>query len=597
MSQLSLSVNELRTNTQQWEALKTEGHCVVLAPPGSGKTKLLTTRVAVDLANKIARPQGAACVTMTNPAAGELQDRLTAFDLGHRHSLFIGTVHRFVLTRIVLPFATFVGRPELHDMSIAGDAESKGALAEAMGMAGMPSGQSREAKSARENMKSTVTLHRKRLSTPDEWAQLAPLAVDVNRRYENLLHNRGLFDFDELISLGVDFVESHPQIRRVLNAQYPRIYVDEYQDLAPGLDRLVKSLCFDHSTGSELFAVGDPDQSVYAFAGSRPELLVELAGRSDVTPIHLRRNYRSGQEIVRVAQKVKHSDSPVDAGREGGIVTATECPDGFLQQCTRCVQLIQEMQQRGIRLHEIAVLCPANEQCLTVTAELRRVGVPAFFRNTEDYRHATSTAFIEGCAAWACAGRETSNYRLGYLLRQWRLMCGSAHSRELDAALTELLMSYQDLDGEPASAFLEDLLTAGLGNALARPSLGEDAVQVAAMHAALTTGSLQGLTIADLAVRSLKTDRVEVITMTSSKGLEFDVVALLGVDQGRLPFWSSVEGTEGLAEDRRKFYVSLTRARDEVHIFYSGFVEWASGFIARNGPSQLLTEIGVLQPS
>jgi DNA helicase-2/ATP-dependent DNA helicase PcrA len=594
MSQLSLSVNELRTNAQQWEALTTEGHCIVLAPPGSGKTKLLTTRVAVDLANKIVHPQGAACVTMTNPAAGELRDRLTALDLGHRHSLFIGTVHSFVLTRIVLPFATFVGRPELHDMSIAGDAESKGALAEVMRAAGVPGGQSREAKSAREGMKSTVARHRKRLSTPDEWAQLGPLAVDVNRRYEELLHNRGLFDFDELISLGVDFVENHPQIRRVLNAQYPCIYVDEYQDLAPGLDRLVKSLCFDHPTGSELFAVGDPDQSVYAFTGSRPELLIELAGRSDVTSVLLRRNYRCGQEIVRVAQNVKHGDSPVDANREGGTVTATECPDGFLQQCARCVELIQAVQQRGIPLHEIAVLCPANDLCQTVTAELREAGVPAFFRNTEDYRHTTSTAFIEGCAAWACAGRETSNYRLGYPLRQWRSICGSARSRELDAVLTELLMSYEDLESEPASTFLEDLLATGLGNALKRPALGEDAAQVAAMRTALTTGALSELTIADLAGRSSKTDRVEVTTMTSSKGLEFDVVALLGIDQGRLPFFSSTEGTEGLAEDRRKFYVSLTRARDEVHIFYSGFVEWASGFVGRNGPSQLLTEIGVL---
>ena len=126
MNPLSASVNELRDNPEQWTALTTEGHCIVLAPPGSGKTKLLATRVAVDLANKIAEPQGAACVTMTNPATGELRDRLGALGGGQRESVFVGTVHSFVLSRIVLPFAAYVGRPELLQVSIASQADMRG---------------------------------------------------------------------------------------------------------------------------------------------------------------------------------------------------------------------------------------------------------------------------------------------------------------------------------------------------------------------------------------------------------------------------------------------------------------------------------------
>jgi DNA helicase-2/ATP-dependent DNA helicase PcrA len=82
--------------------------------------------------------------------------------------------------------------------------------------------------------------------------------------------------------------------------------------------------------------------------------------------------------------------------------------------------------------------------------------------------------------------------------------------------------------------------------------------------------------------------------MTSSKGLEFDIVLVLGADQGRIPFFTALDNAEQLAEERRKFYVSLTRARDEVHIYYSGFVEWASGSIRRNGPSMFLREVGLL---
>ena len=584
MNRLSASVNELRANPEQWEALTTQGHCIVLAPPGSGKTKLLTTRVALDLANKIAEPQGVACVTMTNPAVGELRDRLTTLGRGRRESLFVGTVHSFVLSRIILPFASYVGRSDLLQVSIASTAECNRAFQEAITAVG--------GIMDRRLLKSTVEHHRKRLSPPHDWALSGSTVIAVAERYLDILHGRGLIDFDELISIGVDFVENQPRIRHVLNCRYPHVYVDEYQDLAPGLDRLVKALCFDHPTGATLFAVGDPDQAVFAFTGTRPELLIELAERGDVTTIHLRRNYRCGQEIVRVAQGVKHGPSPVIAHRGGGSVTTEACPEGFDQQCARSAARILETRERGIALHEIAVICTNNAQCETAVRTLRQIGIPAYFRNTEDYRLTACTALVEGAVAWACGGRETSNYRLSSLLDQWRSIQGNARSRETDAALTQLLLDSQTRGKELAHAFLDDLLAVGMAAALRRPELAEDAVQITGMREAMSTGALSGLTIDGLAARALKTDRVEVTTMTSSKGLEFDVVIILGADQGRLPFWTA--DAEQIAEDRRKFYVSLTRARDEVHIYYSGFVEWASGSVHREGPSMFLREVGLL---
>ena len=225
---------------------------------------------------------------MTNPASGELRDRLNALGHGRRQALFVGTVHSFVLSRIVLPFAAYAGRPELLKMSIASDADRARAFREALDSASSTGSNHRY-------VKSTVDYHRKRLSPEEDRARSGELVIEVAGAYVDNLHEQGLFDFDELIAIGVELVETHQLIRHVLNARYPHIYVDEYQDLAPGLDRLVKALCFDYFTGSELFAVGDPDQAVFAFTGTRPELLVDLAARSDVTPIHLRRNYRCGR--------------------------------------------------------------------------------------------------------------------------------------------------------------------------------------------------------------------------------------------------------------------------------------------------------------
>ena len=119
---------------------------------------------------------------------------------------------------------------------------------------------------------------------PSSGATPEPDIIEVARRYEDELEQRGLIDFQKLVRLAVEFVDGHPFIRKVLAARYPRLYVDEYQDLAPGLDRLVRAMCFNYRTDTELFAVGDPDQAILAFTGTRPELLEELARHGMVSP-------------------------------------------------------------------------------------------------------------------------------------------------------------------------------------------------------------------------------------------------------------------------------------------------------------------------
>ena len=105
MSALSEAIAELGTNDRQWEAFQTEGHCAVLAPPGSGKTKLLTTKLAHALVHDVVRaPRGAACITMTNEAALELRRRMRKLGVRQRPNFFVGTVHAFALSRIILPF-------------------------------------------------------------------------------------------------------------------------------------------------------------------------------------------------------------------------------------------------------------------------------------------------------------------------------------------------------------------------------------------------------------------------------------------------------------------------------------------------------------
>jgi DNA helicase-2/ATP-dependent DNA helicase PcrA len=542
--------------------------------------------MAYDLANKVPEPHGAACITLTNTAADQLQRRIEYFG-SNRITSFVGTVHRFAWRRIVSPFAGLAGRAEIKNFSIANRTEETAAFTDALNAVF----------SRYENTKyvrSTIEFNRKRFADAATWAVHGEKILRVKELFLDNLHARGLTDFTEIIEVAVDVMENNRSARKAINACFPHIYVDEYQDLAPGINRLVKALCFDYVHGSELFAVGDPDQAILGFTGTQPELLIELAKRQDVHTVKLDKNYRCGQEIIRIASIMKQRKQDIVVGeRIGGKIGATYCPGGFDHQSHSAAQRALAAQQQGAPLHEILAICPTNAQCEQVARYLRSVGLAAHFRGDE-YRDTVATSFVEGCAAWAVSGRELSDYRLHFLLDRWRYLLGSKRTRECDILLIDTLKSYKDNPFTPAANFLWSLLDIGLADALNRERLSGEAIEVTKMIDALCTGSLADGTVAQLAERALKKDRVEVTTMTSSKSLEFDLVLILGMDQKAVPHFASFGDTEKMAEDRRKFYVSLTRARDEVQIFYSGFVVWKSGRADPAGSSVFLQELGLI---
>jgi DNA helicase-2/ATP-dependent DNA helicase PcrA len=578
MNALAIAREELATNERQWQAFTTEGHCVVLAPPGSGKTKLLTTRLANDLVTRIKRPHGAACITLTNAAADELDRRLDVLGTDRRSTLFVGTVHSFALIRIVLPFAAAGGYPEFSNPQIASDRQVNAALNQAVNEFYGP-GEGRY-------VDSTVKRLRKMMD-PDEWARAGGYVAQVSERFEQILHDQGLIDFDDIIIRAVDLVEGQAFVRRALAARYSHLYVDEYQDLAPGLDRLVRALCFDRTANAELFAVGDPFQSIYGWTGSRPELLSELTQRPGVSVVQLEINYRSGNEIIRISSQALGEEREIRGLREGGTVTAHQVPEGFDAQLVAAAELIQRYAEGETSYDEVAVLCHSNAECLETADALREAGLPVFVRDNDEYRLTPATLMVEALSAWAVLPRGQSGHRLGELLRRWR-----GFVRDAEVELVRHLVDSRTLGDQPATEFLNALGGLGLRRGLANPSRADDAIEMAKMQRSLASGKLAGLTLAGLAERARALGRVYVTTMSSSKGLEFDVVVMVGIEDGKIPFFNSTGAA--LDEDRRKFYVSLTRGRHAVHIFYSGWFQWKRGGpINRDGPSRFLCELGL----
>ncbi|HUR02868.1 MAG TPA: ATP-dependent helicase [Nonomuraea sp.] len=586
MGPLSQSINEVQANEPQRLVLNRQGHCVVHAPPGSGKTKLLATCLAYDVFNRIPEPQGAACITYTTAAADELRRRLASLGVPTRPSLFVGTVHSFAINRIIGPFATLAGKPELARASIASEVEQREAFEVAIGsvFGAVPDSSLK---------RQTIEFHRHRLSNEDEWREAGDGLLEACRKYEMLLSDGGLIDFEGVVAAAVELVEQHEIVRRVLTARYPRLYVDEYQDLTPGLDRLVRALCFGPESAVELLAVGDPEQAIFSWKGARPELLDELAGVPEVTCVRLEHNYRCGQEIIRVANRVQRGERKVTGERSGGEVSISFCPNGFTEQCDEAAKAVKLKYDRGMPLHDIAVICPQKTQCREVADALNRSGLAASVLGDE-YPRTPAALFVESCAAWAMRGREQSGHRLGSIHRRWRRLLGSTWSRDKDVRLTELLLSYRDMPDTFASRMLADLLGEGLRRAVALQAHSDNANALHELQEVLEIGKLAHATVTDLAHRAQELDRVTVTTMSSSKGLEFEAVFILGADEGLMPFWSSLSDSAKLDEDRRKFYVSVTRARTSVKIFYSGSVAISRGRVKKTAPSRFLYEIGHL---
>ena len=583
MTALGRVRDELRANARQWKAFTTNGHCVVLAPPGSGKTKLLTARLAEDLLNGIPEPHGAVCMTLTNAAADELRSRLRQLGVVPRSTLFVGTVHSFALACVVRPFAAAAGDRALATARIATQQEQDDAFQAAIvASAADPSDRL---------LRSTVNRYRK-LASDEEWSTASESIRRLNRAYEDRLRTLGLVDFDGLVTAAVDLVERHAFVWRTLVARYHRTFVDEYQDLAPGLDRLVRALCFDHRARSDLFAVGDPDQAIYGWTGTRPELLDELAGRSDVTTVRLNINYRCADEIIAVSRRALVGEREIRGVREGGRAEARYCAGGFANQITTATETVVAAADGDIPLHEIAVLCATNEECDRVARGLRDRGVEAAVRGSE-YESTRVNALLERAAAWTTLDRERSGQRLGDLLREWRWALDEVWSRAVGVQFTQYLLGAAALAEQPAQRFIDGLTALGLGAALELPARADERRDVGKMLAAIDHGVLRDLTTRAFGRRARARNRVEVTTMSSSKGLEFDVVVMLGLDQGKMPHFLSLRVPKDLAEDKRKFYVSLTRARREVLVLYSGFVEWPRG-TRHDGPSQFLREVGLV---
>jgi DNA helicase II / ATP-dependent DNA helicase PcrA len=567
---------ELKKNKEQWEAYQSTGNCVVLAGPGSGKTKTLvlkTERLLRELGRDVG---GVACLTYNTECVKEIRERLFRIGLRTSHRLFVGTVHSFCFQRVVLPFAHLVSKGSGFRVRVARKREQDILFEKAVKSVRGEEVNSSAFQPSCTDLRRNVLRRNKDNWDPDS-SELA-LMVD---RYEALLREAGLIDFEGMILTAVKLITRYGWIRDALVARFPFLVIDEYQDLGLPLHTIVENLVFENK--ARLFAVGDPDQSIYRFIGARPKLLTDLAANKAVHNVHLNLNFRSGTTIVHVARHAFETPRTQKAhNAETGNVYFWSWPGGLSDQIRSAVdKIIPEALASGVAkcLGDIAIIYPNQYTGNDVAAYLDVQHVP-YVRTDKGgpYARTHVTNWIEACATWCSGGWRSANPRVSDLAREFHtIICPGARTVADDAAkesLLRFLIERRRAD-LPAGHWVRELWQSVLKPSMAqnRDLVADVEEDVEAMHKAFDEGGkLSGYNLRKLGGLRGSPDHLLLTTAYGAKGLEFGVVVMLDLEEGKLPHSRSKGDPEALAEERRKFYVALTRAKNEVNLMYSGWI-------------------------
>ncbi|CUX79880.1 DNA helicase-2 / ATP-dependent DNA helicase PcrA [Roseibaca calidilacus] len=579
------AAEELRPNSGQWAAYESEGHCVVIAGPGSGKTKTLTTKLARILSEDVQEPRGVACITYNNECARELEQRLDALGIEPGGRVFIGTVHSFSLTQIILPYAKVAGMGLPGDFQVATLQEQRGALERAYDRVIARGEDPHRFWRLRMDRYRRSHLKRDTAAFREQDAKCAELVV----AYEEELRRAGLIDFDDMPLLSVRALREHQWLQDAIKAKYPVLIVDEYQDLGSALHQMVMGLCF--STGIRLFAVGDVDQSIYGFTGANPVLLERLSQREDVETVRLRLNYRCGSKIVTASQYALGEERDYEApeGAEEGTVFFHPVNGNYDGQAGYVFDtLIPDAMARlpDLRLGEVAILYPAAwiGDAVANAAQARGYATIRADGNAIYPRSSRLMRWLEQCGTWCCEGWKSGNPRFSRLIDEGcRVFAESLTSEEsrldFQRALMRLLwehrenaMSLHDWLLSVRHEILRELFAGS------RTLADESDTLDAFILKTAPGGANEEMTLGQFCGHGEGNNRINLTTLHSSKGREFRLVVMFGMDDGRIPRPNPNE--RETREARRLFYVGFTRAEEEIHMLHSA-----------NNPSPFVIEL------
>lgn len=582
-----------------------QGPMMVLAGPGSGKTRVITQRVRFLIQEKKVSPENILVITFTKAAAVEMRQRYLQMAPPHSAPVSFSTFHSIFFTILKHAYHYNAGniiREEMRyqilkeiadglDMEIADENEFVGDLASEIS----------RVKGDRIDLQ-----HYYSPSCPGDTFR------SVYEKYQNELTRRRLIDFDDMLVYCYELLDQRPDIRKAWQRQYPFILIDEFQDINQIQYDVVKLLA---APANNLFVVGDDDQSIYGFRGSRPDIMQNFV--KDFTPKKciLNVNYRSGQNIIDAASKViAHNKN-----RMAKTIVGVEKPEGKGTVCIRQFPKMKEQNEtirdeilayrnREIPYREMAVLFRTNTQARAITSKLKEYNIPFLMKEMVPnlYDHWIVRDILTYIRV-ALGNRERGNV-MRIINRPKRYVHRNAFT-EPYADLEELKRFYEDKDWmvDRLEQFGEDLKIIATMRPFAavnfiRRGVGyDDFIQEYSEYRGMRSDDMYEI-LDELqeeakshknfeawfayiqeyreelkkqadksrqlrAGKEQQEDAVMLMTMHGAKGLEFQCVFIPDANEGVTPHNKAVL-TADLEEERRLFYVAMTRAKSCLHIYY-----------------------------
>ena len=523
--------------SQKQAVIATCRHLLVVAGPGTGKTLTIVRRIA-HLLEQGVPPDQICAVTFTNRAAREMRERTNALLGAQAGNMFIGTFHLLGL-RII--------REKLKEsLTICGRDEQIDLLKPIVGNSARAAQQMAEKITRVKGQGSWVTGKQSGV----EADELQGEERQIYEAYQSALKQKGLCDFDDLIRIPIELFETHSVVAN-FGSRFKHIIVDEYQDISPAQYRLLKCLV-GASDASTLCAVGDSDQAIYAFRGADVQNFLNF--RKDFAnpvTVVLKENYRSTNVILGAADAMiknnqRRIDKEVKTVREPGRpIAVISVPD----ERAEAEAIVQEIEAR-----------------MGGTSHYRLAGA----RTSSDFSE-TSYAFSDFAVLFRTNAQAKA---LREAFDEWGIPCqviGERHPLN-KARLIESLRAHPEALPERVdlATFLKGTAENsgassadyGLLEALAAP------YQHLSPREAVTEiiNELTLLTNAD--AFDPRADAVALMTLHMAKGLEFRLVFIAGCEESLLPFTLVKDDTD-IEEERRLFYVGMTRAKDELFLLHA----------------------------
>ena len=535
---------------QRAVALASRGPVCVIAGAGTGKTRAITHRIAYAAAIGTMDPQKVLALTFTAKAAGEMRARLRSLGVP---TVAARTIHSAALKQLLYFWpSVFGGRtPDLMTTKT-------GFLTEAINRAGLS-----------DSVRATNRELMRDIASEIEWAKVSQVApsdymdeiskrmqkprvlpeqmVQIYTAYESIKKQELAIDFEDVLLLCAAMLEEEREVRERVQDQYRYFTIDEYQDVSPIQQRLINAWL---GKRNDICVVGDPAQTIYSFAGATPVFLNTFTQRfPDAEVIRLSTGYRSTPEITFAANALlRHGamGQELVAQNEHGTQPSVVGYSDEASEVNGVLSEITDLLSAGTPPHEVAILARTNSQLKSVERAMQKVNLPYQVRSTERF----------------------------------------FDRREVRDFLSEVRKA--SVIPAQGQGWIDELRT------LAQPYLTGEAIDgiAALLHLArelddddnFTPKTLRGyLREVEDRVQQNNPPTMPVITLATlhaAKGLEWERVFLIGASEGQLPVSDA-----SIDEERRLFYVGITRAKADLHISY------------RKSPSPFLRESGLLASS